>query len=162
MTLAEAAQSTVPNTIKAIDELFRADRVALWATTYNVQLALFNEYLLRRLGDPPLNVAVLADRRCVNDALAAIPSERVDVVGAVNRRWLLRPVQMGTGRFHPKSYLAVSTRSAKLLVGSGNLSSSGLDGGREVFSVFNAGSPAGDAAIANVAPMDASSCGACR
>ena len=39
--------------VKPIAELFRADSVALWATTYNLDLALFNEYLLGRLGDPP-------------------------------------------------------------------------------------------------------------
>jgi hypothetical protein len=70
---------------------------------------LFNEYLLRRLGDPPLNVVILADRRCVDETLAAIPPERLDLVGPVNRRWLLRPFQLGTGRFHPKSYLVVAT-----------------------------------------------------
>jgi hypothetical protein len=127
--------------------LFRSDRVAFWATTYNIQLALFNEYLLRRLGDPPLNIAVLADRRCVDDTLAAIPADRLDLVGPVNSRWLLRSVQLGTGRFHPKSYFTATARTARLLVGSGNLSGSGLDGGREVFTVFNSGSPTGDAAI---------------
>src|SRR5205809_477006 len=48
--------------IKPISEVFRADCVALWATTYNIDLALFNEYLLGRLGDPPLNAVVPADR----------------------------------------------------------------------------------------------------
>jgi hypothetical protein len=133
--------------IKPIDELFKSDRAALWATTYNLELALFNEYLLRRLGDPPLNIVVLADRRCLDRLLAAIPGDRLDLVGPVNRRWLLRAVQLGTGRFHPKSYLIVTARTAKLLVGSGNLTNSGLDGGREVFTSFTSGSPVGDAAI---------------
>ena len=47
----------------------------------------------------------------------------------VNRRWLLRGAQLGAGRFHPKSYFAVTPTKATLLVGSGNLSTSGLDEG---------------------------------
>lgn len=133
--------------IKPIDELFRADCVALWATTYNLDLALFNEYLLGRLGDPPLNAVVLADRDRLDATLDAVPPERVDIVAPVNRRWLLRGARVGAGRFHPKSYLAVTARTAKLLVGSGNLSTNGIDAGREVFTAFVGGTPHGDAAI---------------
>jgi hypothetical protein len=133
--------------VKPIAELFRVEAVALWATTYNVDLALFNEYLLGRLGDAPLNAVVLADRDRLDATLDAVPAERVDSLGPVNRRWLLRGARIGAGRFHPKSYLAVTPRSAKLLVGSGNLSTTGLDAGREVFSAFVAGTPHGDAAL---------------
>lgn len=133
--------------IQPIAELFRADVVALWATTYNLQLALFNEYLLRRLGDPPLNAVVLADRDRLDATLEAIPIERIDILGPVNRRWLLRGARIGNGRFHPKSYLALTSRTAKLLVGSGNLSTNGIDAGREVFTAFASGTPHGDAAI---------------
>ncbi|TFV91151.1 hypothetical protein [Blastococcus sp. CT_GayMR16] len=133
--------------IKPIAELFHADCVALWATTYNLDLALFNEYLLGRLGDPPLNAVVLADRDRLDASLDAVPPERIEILGPVNRRWLLRGVRVGPGRFHPKSYLTVTARTAKLLVGSGNLSTNGIDAGREVFTAFVAGTPHGDAAI---------------
>ena len=133
--------------IKPIAELFGAGCVALWATTYNLDLALFNEFLLGRLGDPPLNVVVLADRDRLDVTLDAVPPERVDILGPVNRRWLLRGARVGGGRFHPKSYLAVTARTTKLLVGSGNLSTNGIDAGREVFTAFVAGTPHGDAAI---------------
>lgn len=137
-----------PDGVRPIAELFRGDCVALWATTYNVELNLFNEYLLRRLGDAPLNAVVLADRRRLDESLSAIPSERLDTLGPVNRRWLLRGLQLGTGRFHPKSYLAVRPRSATLMVGSGNLSTSGINAGREVFTSFTSGNPVGEAALA--------------
>lgn len=133
--------------IKPIAELFRADCVALWATTYNLDLALFNEYLLGRLGDPPLNAVVLADRDRLDATLDAVPPERLHIVAPVNRRWLLRGARVGAGRFHPKSYLAVTARTAKLLVGSGNLSTNGIDAGREVFTAFVVGTPHGDAAV---------------
>ncbi|WP_182113845.1 MULTISPECIES: hypothetical protein [unclassified Actinotalea] len=134
--------------IRPIAELFRGDCVALWATTFNIELSLFNEYLLRRLGDSPLNAVVLADQRRLDESLEAIPAERLDTLGAVNRRWLLRGVQVGSGRFHPKSYLAVRARTATLMVGSGNLSTDGIDAGREVFSSFTSGTPVGDTALA--------------
>lgn len=134
--------------IRPIAELFRGDCVALWATTYNVELSLFNEYLLRRLGDAPLNAVVLADQRRLDESLATVPAERLDTLGPVNRRWLLRGMQVGSGRFHPKSYLAVRGRTATLIVGSGNLSTYGIDGGREVFTSFTSGTPVGDAALA--------------
>ena len=136
-----------PLRVSPIAELFRTDRVALWATTYNLDLDLFNSYLLGRLGEPPLNVVVIADRDRLDATFDSLPPERITSLGPVNRRWLLRGARLGTGRFHPKSYLTVTGQSVTLLVGSGNLSINGLDAGREVFTVFAAGTPHGDAAI---------------
>jgi hypothetical protein len=136
-----------PASIRPIVELFRPDCTAFWATTFNIELAFFNGYLLRRLGEPPLNAVVIADQRCLDNTLER-SVDRLDLLAAVNRRWLLRSVRLGHGRFHPKSYLAVTGRSATLLVGSGNLSHHGIDTGREVFVTFRSGSPTGDAAIA--------------
>src|SRR6266536_1768407 len=108
-------------TVQPIAELFTTAATALWATTYNVELSLFNEFLLARLGDPPLNIAVLCDHRRLAAGLARIPAERADTLVAVNQRWLLRGVRPGGQAFHPKTYLAVTGSSATLLVGSGNL-----------------------------------------
>jgi hypothetical protein len=133
-------------TIQPVAELFLSTATALWATTYNIDLALFSEFLLTRLGEPPLNIAVLADHRRLAASLQRIPAERVDTLATVNHRWLLRGVQ-ARGAFHPKSYLAVTGSRATLLVGSGNLSAGGLDEGREVFTIFRSGTVIGDAAI---------------
>lgn len=137
-----------PSTIKPVDVLFRRTTTALWATTYTVDLGLFNEFLLPRLGAPPLNAVVLTDRGRLNLTLERIPRERVDALAAVNRRWLLRGVQMGKNAFHPKTYLAVTPSRATLLIGSGNLSTKGLDEGHEVFTEFRSDTAAGRAAIA--------------
>jgi hypothetical protein len=134
-------------TIQPVAELFNRSS-ALWATTYNVDLALFSEFLLPRLGDPPLNVVILADHRRLSATLDRIPPDRIDTLTTVNRRWLLRGVRPGGQAFHPKTYLALARNQATLLVGSGNLSTSGLDDGREVFTAFRSGIPIGDAAIA--------------
>jgi hypothetical protein len=134
---------------RPIHELFTGAASALWATTYSVDLSLFNEFLLPRLGDPPLNVVVLADHRRLAAGLDRLPADAVDALAAVNRRWLLRGVQPGGQAFHPKTYLAVTGTRSTLLVGSGNLSMSGLDRGKEVFTAFRSGTPVGDAAIAS-------------
>ena len=135
-------------TVRPTLELFRSNAIALWATTYSIELELFNEFLLGRLGDPPLNIAILADPQCLSATLERIPPEKSDQVAAINQRWLLRGVQIGSGRFHPKSYLMVTPTKAILLVGSGNLSTSGLDEGREVFTEFESGTAVGDEALA--------------
>lgn len=136
-----------PTSIRPIVELFRPDCTAFWATTFNIDLAFFNEYLFRRLGEPPLNAVVIADQECLDHTLER-SLDRLDLLSTVNRRWLLRGVRLGHGRFHPKSYLTVTGRFATLLIGSGNLSHNGIDTGREVFVAFRSGTPAGDAAIA--------------
>jgi hypothetical protein len=138
---------TTADTTRPIVELFRSDCTAFWATTFNIDLAFFNEYLLRRLGDPPLNAVVLADQDCLDMSLERA-AERPELLESVNRRWLLRGVSLGSGRFHPKSYLAVHGRTATLTIGSGNLSRYGIDQGREVFVSFRSGTAVGDATIA--------------
>lgn len=134
-------------TVQPAAELFTRSAGALWATTYSVDLALVSEFLLPRLGDPPLNTVVLADHRRLAASLARIPPEREDTLATVNRRWLLRGISV-PGAFHPKSYLAVTGSRATLLVGSGNLTVSGFDEGREAFTVFRSGTLAGDSALA--------------
>ena len=136
------------STIQPVAELFTGSCTALWATTYNLDLHLFSEFLLPRLGEPPLNVVILADHDRLTSSLDRIPPERVDTLASVNRRWLLRGVRTGGAAFHPKTYLSLQGSRATLLVGSGNLSSHGIDLGREVFTAFHSGTPVGDAAIA--------------
>jgi len=140
--------SMTAETIRPIAELFRSSVTALWVTTFNLDLGLFNEFLLRRLGDAPLNVVVLADQQRLSKSLGRISMDNAEALAPVNRRWLLRGAPVGNGAFHPKTFLAITGKRAKLLVGSGNLSRNGLDGGSEVFTEFNSGTTIGNAAIA--------------
>lgn len=125
--------------------LFTRNCQALWATTYGLDLSLVNEFLLAQLGDPPVNLTVLADATRLADTLDR--TRDAASLTAVNRRWLLRGVQRGSGAFHPKSYLAVTPTRATLLVGSGNLNADGLGAGKELFTQFATGSVHGDAAV---------------
>ena len=96
--------------IRPVLQLFRPNVNAFWATTYNIDLALFNEFLLSRLGDPPLNIVILADPQRLAATLERVPAEKTDQVASINSRWLLRSGPIGAGRFHPKSYMAVTER----------------------------------------------------
>ena len=143
----DGGTAAMTRVIQPIAEVFTSSAQALWATTYNLELAMVNEFLLPRLGEPPVNLTVLADHRRLSASLDRIPPERADSLALVNRRWLLRGIRPCAQVFHPKSLLAVTARRATLLVGSGNLSRYGLDEGREVFTTFASSTPVGNAAI---------------
>jgi hypothetical protein len=139
--------ANVIETIRPINELFQSGVSAMWATTYNIDLELFNEFLLRYLGAPPLNVVVLSDQLRLANNLERLSSEQINSISATNSAWLLRGVRSAQS-FHPKTYLTIIGKHVKLLVGSGNLSYQGLNAGHEVFTLFNSGTKIGDEAIA--------------
>ena len=97
---AGSSGSALPQ-VRPVVELFRSNVIAFWATTYSIDLALFNEFLLGRLGDPPLNIAILADQRRLAANLQRISPEMAGQVAFINRRWLLRGAQFGAGAFTP-------------------------------------------------------------
>ena len=120
-------------------EHFSRDAHTFWATTYQLDLKLFDQFLLRRLGSTPLNAVVLCDEDGVSDALLNLSDVDAHVAANANRRYLLRGMRLASGgRFHPKTYLFASRRRTVLLVGSGNLTRTGLDRGRETFVEFDA------------------------
>ena len=131
----------------AVVKAFRPTVEACWITTYNLDLGLFDGFLLSKLGEPPLNVVVLADGIRHDSALDALPIDETWRIDRINRRWLLRPVHH-TAAFHPKTLLFVEPAATTLLVGSGNLSDSGLDAGSEVFTAFTTKDDEGRAALA--------------
>lgn len=120
---------------------FSARWTTCWVTTYTFEPAFFDTVMARRLGDPPLNVVVLADQ----DRLARTwrdigPGERWSIRGA-NRSYLIRGVSLPAGVFHPKTILLANDREGVLLVGSGNVGFDGLDRGNEVYSRFHSANP---------------------
>jgi hypothetical protein len=123
--------------LKPVDH-FSRDVQTFWATTFQFDLKLFDQFLLRRLGEQPLNAVVLGDEDNLTDALTGLTELDRHVAGSANRRYVLRGVRLRSGgRFHPKTYFFSGRRSTLLLVGSGNLTRSGLDRGREVFCAYD-------------------------
>jgi hypothetical protein len=127
---------------------FRPGTRAFWGTTYALELTLFDQYLLRQLGGPPLNAVVLADHWKLSQMWARLDADEHYLARQANRVYLLRGVQLpGGGAFHPKTFLFARRDEATLLIGSGNLTRSGLDSGKEVFSSFSASTNEGLATI---------------
>jgi hypothetical protein len=119
-----------------VTELFRSQWSVFWATTFTFGPREFEEFLLPRLGDPPLNACVLADAVQLARAWHGIETDGRWARLLANRRYLVRSVP-ANGAFHPKTYFFANDREGALLVGSGNLTLSGLEGGREVFALFH-------------------------
>jgi hypothetical protein len=119
---------------------FNGRWTSFFATTYSMELEFFDEYLFRRLGEPPLNATVLADAG-KHAGLWSGGDDQTRRLRRANRDYLLRPVLFGTGAFHPKTYMFGNASEGVLLVGSGNLTMSGVERGREVFSVFRSARP---------------------
>lgn len=107
-----------------------------WATTYTFHPAFFETFLLRRLGEPPLNTVVFADAGRLARLWADIPPDEAWRIRGANREYLVQPVAVG-GAFHPKTILLANDRHGLLLVGSGNVGEWGMERGREVFARFD-------------------------
>jgi hypothetical protein len=117
---------------------FRPGTRAFWGTTYGLDLSLFDQYLLRQLGGPPLNAVVLADHWKVSEMWSRLEPDQHYLARQTNRAYLLRGLRLpGGGAFHPKTYLFARREEATLVVGSGNLTRRGIDAGKEAFAVFD-------------------------
>lgn len=127
---------------------FRPGTRAFWGTTYALELTLFDQYLLRQLGGPPLNAVVLADHWKLSQMWDRLEPEQHYLARQANRVYLLRGVQVpGGGAFHPKTFLFARRDEATLLIGSGNLTRSGLDAGKEAFASFSTATDEGLATL---------------
>ena len=121
-----------------IANLFKPGTRAFWGTTYTLGLALFDQYLLRRLGGPPLNAVLLADHWKLGEMWDRLAPEEHYLARQANRLYLMRGIEVpGGGAFHPKTYLFARRDEATLVVGSGNLTRQGIDAGKEAFTAFD-------------------------
>lgn len=109
-----------------------------WATTYTFEIAFFEGFLLPRLGDPPLNATLMVDRDGHANALQGIGPDTPWRGARANRDYLIRGVAPTNGVFHPKTYFFADEKTGVLYVGSGNLTMSGLETGKELFVRFDA------------------------
>src|SRR2546423_6367221 len=97
---------------------FNGRWTSFFATTYSIELEFFDEYLFRRLGDPPLSATILADAGS-HARLWTTGGDALRRLRPANRDYLLRPVLFGSGTFHPKSYFLGNANARILPVGSG-------------------------------------------
>ena len=126
--------------MKVVDD-FDSRQTVCWATTFTFDPGYFETFLLRRLGEPPINATVLVDH-----ARLAATWERMDPAEAwrvrrANRDYLVRGVMWPGGAFHAKTILLGNEKGGTLLVGSGNISLAGLDHGHEIYARFRWSEP---------------------
>jgi hypothetical protein len=76
-----------------IANLFKPGTRAFWGTTYALGLALFDQYLLRRLGGPPLNAVLLADHWKLGEMWDRLDPEEHYLARQANRLYLTSIVQ---------------------------------------------------------------------
>ena len=128
-------------------EFFAPRWTCFWATAYQFEPSLFEQFLFHRLGDPPLNVTLLLDAEKLAETWAAMAGGEQWRLQRVGRDYIVRGVKPGSGSFHAKTYFFGNARDGLLLVGSGNLTLRGLEQGHEVFSRFASTDDQGLAAI---------------
>lgn len=128
-------------------EFFVPRWTCLWATSYQFEPQFFEQFLFRRLGDPPLNVTLLLDADELAKTWATMAGGDQWRLQRVGRDYLVRGVKPGSGRFHAKTYFFANDRDGFLLVGSGNFTLRGLEQGHEVFSRFDSTDDQGLAVI---------------
>ena len=134
-------------TIRVTQQFVSRWRV-FWATTYTFELGMFDEFWLRRLGDPPHNITILVDFGRLTDLIGQLKAEDEWRLRRANRDYLLRGVRLGGGSFHPKTYFFGNEHGGLLLVGSGNLTLGGFEDGNEVFTMFSSGNEEDRGALA--------------
>ena len=119
-----------------VAQKFRGQWTCFFATCYSVELELFDQYLFRRLGEPPLNATILCDFDTLARRIDRLDLAQPGQLQRANRDYLLRGVTAGSS-FHPKTYFFGNAKEGSLLVGSGNLTLRGIEEGHEVFCHFD-------------------------
>ena len=126
--------------MKALRTLLRQPADNCVALTYNLDLPFFEYMLFEPLYNRGCrNVTVLCDPRQHEIALGDIPALK-----HLGQRYLCLPITIAQTAFHPKLVLLTSDEEGLLLVGSGNVSRSGLTHNHEVWTSFRYTSSAPD------------------
>jgi len=115
--------------------LARAGFTSFLALTYGADLPWFEHHLGQQLRLAGVRrFLILADGATLD---ATLPQNLADAPGAGS--WYAVESMRAAGAFHPKAYLLAGPRAARLYVGSGNLTQSGLGRNLELFERWDAG-----------------------
>ncbi len=102
--------------------------------TYNIDLQFFDSIVLRDLLNAgTTKILILCDANPLQQSLARISSE----LDSLGKEYILQPVNLNNGAFHPKLYLKICSEGAIIFLGSGNLSFGGAGGNKEIYTVWN-------------------------
>src|SRR5260370_3657919 len=97
-------------------EFFAPRWTCFWATTYQFEPPLFEQFLFRRLGDPPLNVTLLLDADKLAETWAAMAGGEQWRVQRGGGEYIVRGGKPGSGRLPPQEDLLRHHRDPRPLV----------------------------------------------
>ena len=115
-----------------LDELKRSKGydIALF-TTFNFEISFFEDYVKNLLFAYGVRkISLFVDSKELNKAIHQEGSAK-----HIGSHYVVNPIEI-RGSFHPKVWLFIGRTTAKLIVGSANLTSSGLCVNNEIFNVF--------------------------
>ena len=102
-------------------------------STYSIDFGFFEQRLLPALHRLQIgNIHILVDSHELEEAQQYLTAG----TRAVNAGYSVQPMSTKKGVFHPKVLLLLGEKNGLLLVGSGNLTGSGLQSNEEVWSAF--------------------------
>lgn len=120
------------NKVDLVNEFSEKGYQVALLTSFSTDLVFFEKMLLRQFEENGCRyIGIYADANCIQEAL-----RHREAIMHLGRSYSMQSVWT-TGAFHPKVYLFLGDKKAKVLIGSGNLTAPGFIKNHEVFGVFS-------------------------
>ncbi|WP_318509122.1 phospholipase D family protein [Bacillus sp. T3] len=117
-------------TVNLIHELNEPGYKVSLFTSYSIDLVFFEKMIMRHLIEQNCTyVGLVVDQNCLQES---IQKPNIKELGT---HYMVKGVETNQA-FHPKMYLLLGEKKAKLMIGSGNLTPAGFITNHEVFNVF--------------------------
>ena len=114
-----------------LDYLCGKDYEIALMTTFNFEIEFFERFVLNQLYDNNIRkVSLFVDSKELNKSIMNIESSYI------GKKYFVTPIEMNAS-FHPKVFLLLGEKKARLIVGSSNLTRTGLKSNNEIFNVFD-------------------------
>lgn len=114
-----------------LDYLCGKDYKIVLMTTFNFEIEFFERFVLNQLYDNNIRkISLFVDAKELSKSIIKIESSYI------GKRYFVTPIEMNSS-FHPKVFLLLGDKKARLIVGSANLTRSGLKSNNEIFNVFD-------------------------
>ena len=110
-----------------LDYLCGKDYKIALMTTFNFEIDFFERFILNQLYDNNIRkISLFVDAKELSKSIMKVESSYI------GKRYFVTPIEMNSS-FHPKVFLLLGDKKARLIVGSANLTRSGLKSNNEIF-----------------------------
>ena len=114
-----------------LDYLCGKDYHTILMTTFTFEIEFFERFVLNQLYDNNIRkISLFVDAKELSKSILKVESSYI------GKRYFVTPIEMNSS-FHPKVFLLLGDKKARLIVGSANLSRTGLKSNNEIFNVFD-------------------------